>query len=126
MGDADQPHSWTYLPDLAAAMIAAADLPAQADRILLAPTAAPRTQREVATDYAIAVGRPAPKVSTFGPRLIRLVGRVHRETGGLAEMVEQFDRPFTMDSSASEDLLGLTPTPWDVAVKATVADFLDA
>lgn len=125
LGDADQPHSWTYLPDLAAAMIAAAALPTEPDRLLLAPTSAPRTQREVATAYAAVAGRPAPKVSTLGPRLIRLVGRFHRETGGLAEMVEQFDRPFTMDSSASEDLLGLAPTPWDVAVKATVADFLD-
>ncbi|KQY56127.1 epimerase [Aeromicrobium sp. Root495] len=126
IGDADQPHSWTYLPDLAAAMIAASELPTEDDRVLMAPTGSPRTQREVANDYATAVGRPAPKVSTVRPGLLRLVGRFHRETAGVAEMVEQFDRPFTMDSSASEALLGLSPTPWDVAVKATVADFLDA
>ena len=123
VGSADEPHSWTYLPDLAAAMATAAELPRHDDRVLFAPTAAPRTQREVATAYAAAVGRTAPRVAVVRPWLLRLVGRVHRETAGIAEMVEQFDRPFTMDSSASEALLGLSPTPWDVAVEETVQAF---
>lgn len=33
----------------------------------------------------------------------------------------QFTAPFVMDSSRSERLLGLAPTPIDVAAKETVA-----
>lgn len=123
VGSADEPHSWTYLPDLATAMAAAVELHREADRLLFAPTTEPRTQREVATAYAATVGRTAPRVAAMRPWLLRLVGRFHRETAGIAEMVEQFDRPFTMDSSATEALLGLAPTPWDVAVKETVQAF---
>jgi nucleoside-diphosphate-sugar epimerase len=122
LGSVDLPHSWTYLPDLAAAMIAASELPPQGDRILFAPTNAPRTQREIATDYANAAGRPTPKVGRLPSWVVRLVGRVHAETGGIAEMLYMFERPLVMDSSASEAELGLAPTPWDVAVKTTVED----
>jgi len=121
LADAEQPHSWTYLPDLAAAMIRAAELPAAPDRLLLAPTSAPRTQRELAEAYARAAGRERARVKPLRPGLIRLIGRVHRGTAGLAEMLHLFTRPQVMDSSASEELLGLPPTPWDTAVEATVA-----
>lgn len=120
VGDADQPHSWTYLPDLAAAMIRAAELPAEADRLLFAPTAPARTQREIAEDYARAAGRDGVKVSVLKPWLVRLIGRFHRGTAGIAEMLHLVTDPQVMDSSASETLLGIAPTPWDVAVKTTV------
>jgi nucleoside-diphosphate-sugar epimerase len=123
LGSADQPHSWTYLPDLAAAMIAASELPTRPDRILFAPTNAPRTQREVAADYASAAGRPTPKIRALPSWVVRLGGRVHAQTGGVAEMLYMFERPLVMDSSASETELGIAPTPWDVAVKTTVAAF---
>jgi nucleoside-diphosphate-sugar epimerase len=124
LGSADLPHSWTYVPDLAAAMITASTLPPQDDRILFAPTSAPRTQREIATDYANAAGRPEPKVRTLPSWVVRLGGRVHADTGGIAEMLYMFERPLVMDSTASEAELGLAPTPWDVAVKTTVEDYL--
>jgi hypothetical protein len=37
-----------------------------------------------------------------------------------AEMTYQFDRPFVMDSSASEQLLGLAPTALAVALADTL------
>ncbi len=120
VGDVDQPHSWTYLPDLAAAMIRAAELPALPDRLLLAPTSAPRTQREVAEAYAAAAGRDRVRIAPLRPWLVRLVGRFHRDTAGIAEMLHLFTAPQVMDSRATEELLGLSPTPWDVAVKETV------
>jgi len=121
LADADQPHSWTYLPDLAAAMIRAAELPVAPDRLVLAPTSAPRTQRELADAYARAAGRDRAKVKPLRAGLIRLIGRVHRGTAGLAEMLYLFTQPQVMDSSASEQLLSLSPTPWKAAVEATVA-----
>jgi nucleoside-diphosphate-sugar epimerase len=42
-------------------------------------------------------------------------------TRELAEMLYQFERPFVMDSHASEAALGLHPTPLPEAAAATVA-----
>ena len=58
IGRADQPHSFTYVPDLAAAMIAAADRPQVWNRVWHAPTGPALTQREIAG--AFAKPRPAP------------------------------------------------------------------
>lgn len=121
LGSVDQPHSWTYLPDLAAAMIRASELPTETDRVLLAPTGAPRTQREVASDYATAAGRARVRVSPVPTWALRIIGRFHASTAGLVEMIHLLEEPLVMDSSASEALLGLTPTPWDVAIKTVVA-----
>ena len=121
LGDPDAPHSWTYVPDLAAAMIRAADEPPLWNSFLHAPTAAPLTQRQLVGLYAEAAGVRAPKVAALPSALLRLVGAVHRDTRGIAEMLYQFDRPFVLDSSASEARLGLKPTPMVEGARATVA-----
>jgi nucleoside-diphosphate-sugar epimerase len=127
VGSVDLPHAWTYLPDLAAAMIRAGELARDgsvgSDTALLAPTAPPRTQREVAAAYAAAAGKPAPRVSPVPTWTLRVAGVADRGTRGIVEMIHLFDRPLVVDSSASEALLGLTPTPFEDAVRATVDAF---
>ncbi|PJI91028.1 NAD-dependent epimerase/dehydratase family protein [Luteimicrobium subarcticum] len=120
----DQPHSWTYLPDLAAAMIAAAALPTESDRVLLAPTSAPVTPRELVTAYARAAGHDAPRVSPVPLWLLRTLGLAVKDVRGIVEMRYLFAEPQVMDSSKSEAELGLAPTPWDEAVEATVRAYL--
>ena len=39
----------------------------------------------------------------------------------LRETRHQFERPFVLDSSRAERTFGLGPTPWEVALQATVA-----
>lgn len=120
LGSADQPHSWTYVPDLAAAMIKAASTPELHDTFLHAPTSAPVTQRELVAAIAAAGGVAAPKVATIPAGVLKAVGLVHAGTRELAEMTYQFTEPFVLDSARSEALLGLAPTPFEVAVKTTV------
>ena len=121
VGSLDQPHSWTYVPDLAAAMIRAAQDPTLWDRVLHAPTAAPLTQRQLITAIAEAGGVPMPKVGTLPVWLLRAVGAVHPDTRELAELGFQFTAPFVMDSTRSEQALGLAPTEPALALKETVA-----
>lgn len=121
VGSADQPHSFTYVPDLAAAMITAAGKPELWNRMLLAPTAPPLTQRELAGRYAAAAGLPAPRVERMAPWLLRAAGLALPEVAGLAEMSYQFARPFVLDSTASEHALGLAPTPIEEGAAATMA-----
>ncbi|RHW28759.1 NAD-dependent epimerase/dehydratase family protein [Nocardioides immobilis] len=120
VGSLDQPHSFTYVPDLAAAMIRAAADPALWGSVLHAPTAAPVTQRQLIEAFAHAAGVPVPKVGTIPAGLLRLIGLVHGDTRELAEMSFQLTAPFDLDSSRSEERLGLKPTAFDTAVQATV------
>lgn len=121
IGDPDAPHSWTYVPDLAAAMIVAAADERHWNSFLLAPTAPPVSQRQLVQAYADAAGVAAPRVVGTPGWLLKAIGAVHRDTREIAELAYQFDRPFVVDSTESERRLGLAPTPFEVGVKQTVA-----
>ncbi|OUM41001.1 NAD-dependent epimerase/dehydratase family protein [Arthrobacter sedimenti] len=120
VGSPDAPHSFTYIPDLAAAMIAAADLPRVRDRVLHAPTLPALTQRALVEAFAETAGVAAPRLRGTPGWLFRAIGVVMPSMRELAEMSYQFDRPFVMDSTSSQLLLGLSPTPLDAAVAETV------
>ncbi|MEU6136005.1 NAD-dependent epimerase/dehydratase family protein [Nocardioides sp. NPDC047086] len=120
LGDPDAPHSWTYVPDLGAAMIRAADEETLWNSFLHAPTAPAVSQRALVQLYADVAGVAAPKVGRIPTWALKAIGTVHAGTRELAEMVYQFDEPFVLDSSASESLLGLAPTPLETGAKATV------
>ncbi|MCJ0905553.1 NAD-dependent epimerase/dehydratase family protein [Rhodococcus sp. ARC_M6] len=120
VASADQPHSFTYVPDLAAAMIAAAHNPKLWNSVLHAPTGRALTQRTIAEAFAHAAGAPPAKVGVLPAWVLDAVGKVHTDTRELAEMNYQFTKPFVMDSSASEALLGLGPTPIEQAAGETV------
>ncbi|MFE3291147.1 NAD-dependent epimerase/dehydratase family protein [Rhodococcus sp. NPDC059234] len=121
MAALDVPHSFTYVPDLAAAMIAAAENPTLWNSVLHAPTGPALTQRQMVHAFAAAAGVDNPKVGVLPAWAVRAVGAVHAPTRELAEMLYQFERPFVLDSTRSERLLGLAPTPLAEATTATVA-----
>ena len=56
IGSADQPHSFTYVPDLAAAMIRAAQTPSLWNKVWHAPTGPAVTQRQLAAAFTDAGG----------------------------------------------------------------------
>jgi len=120
IGNLDLPHSFTYVPDLARAMIRAARTPALWNQVLHAPTAPAPTQRELATALAEAGGVGSPRLGALPAWVLKGAGLVSRESRELAETSYQFARPFVMDSAHSEALLGLSPTPLDVGAKETV------
>ena len=120
VGSADQPHSFTYVPDLAAAMIGAAGRPELWNRVLHAPTNPPLTQRQIAQAFAAAAGVPLAKVRAVPGWALRALGLFSADMRELGEVLYQFQRPFVMDSTASQEQLGLHPTPLQVAAKETV------
>ncbi|WP_246527632.1 NAD-dependent epimerase/dehydratase family protein [Pseudarthrobacter albicanus] len=120
IGSASQPHSFTYVPDLAAAMIAAARTPALWNRVWHAPTGPALTQRQIAGAFAAAAGVRAPRVTAVPGWVVRAAGWFSPGMKELAETLYQFERPFVMDSGASEAALGLRPTPLTEAAAATV------
>ena len=120
LGSLDQPHSFTYVPDLAAAMITAAGREDLWNTFLHAPTAPAVTQRRLVELTAQTAGVPVPRMSVIPPWVLRASGVVSREMRELAETSYMFTDPFVLDSSASEARLDLAPTPMDVGLAATV------
>jgi nucleoside-diphosphate-sugar epimerase len=120
LGSLDQPHSFTYVPDLAAAMVRAAATPGLWDSFLHAPTAPPLTQRELVEQVAAAAGVPAPRTSAVPAWALTALGVVSRDTRELAETSYMFTRPFVLDSTSSQERLGLAPTPLRTGLEETV------
>jgi len=121
LGSADQPHTWTYLPDFARAMAAAASTPEAWGHAWHVPSPEPLTYRELATRFADAAGAPRPRIS---PVPMWLVGALRLGQPMMREIHRvryQFTEPFVVDSSRSQQVLGLAPTPWETIVAETLA-----
>lgn len=121
VGSLDQPHAFTFLPDLGRAMVSAASLPGSGHELLLAPSAGAITQRELIAQTALAAGVEMPPVRPMPLGLVRALGLLVPLMGELAEMGYQFTEPFTVDTHDDEARLGIAATPWPQAARETVA-----
>ncbi|MET7770542.1 NAD-dependent epimerase/dehydratase family protein [Nocardia sp. NPDC005366] len=121
LGRLDLPHSFTYVPDLAAAMIRAAANPDLWNSFLHAPTAPAITQRELIGLIGRAAGIDNPKVVVLAPWMMRAISLVNGMMREMAEMSYHLAGPIELDSSFSQRRLGLDATPLNEAVAATVA-----
>lgn len=120
VGDPDVPHSWTYLPDLARALVAAARTPDAWGHVWHAPSPAPLPWREVARRFAAAAGLSEPVVRPVPVGLLRAVGLVHPFLREVATVGYQLTAPFVMDATRSAHVLGVRATPWDEVVAQTL------
>lgn len=120
MGRPDAPHSWTYLADIGAFAAVLATDERSWGRAWHVPTAAPRSLRDVAAEVAALTGHPAPRVAAY-PAVVKAAARVVPLIRELDETSHQFERPFVLDSTAATETFGVQPTPWDVALKETLA-----
>ena len=123
LGSADQPHSWTYIPDVAQLLVTVATEPRAWGRLCHVPTNLPRTQREAVHDLCRTAGVPPVKVGVVPHAVVRAAGLVVPMMRELEETRYQFVRPFLLDSSAAQRAFGLTPTPWDQVCAATVTGY---
>ncbi|MCW2756893.1 MAG: epimerase, partial [Nocardioidaceae bacterium] len=110
---------------LARAMIAASQDQTLWNSVLHAPTTAPSTQREMVHAFADAAGVTIPEPGLVPTPVLRVVGLVSTQMRELVPMLYQFTGPFVIDSTRSEKLLGLSPTPRDQVVAETVAWYRD-
>ena len=120
IGKPDLPHSWTDVADMARTLTAVADRPDTWGQVWHAPSNAPRTQREALTDV-LAAGGHAPVAVRPIPRLVlrglALVNPLMRE---IAELSYMWERPYVLESSRTQEVLGLEPSPWDEICRRTL------
>lgn len=122
LGDLDQPHTWTSVPDVARLVAAVARDERAWGRAWHVPSAAPRTQREALTDLGAQAG-VAVRAGVV-PRVgLRVAGLASPLVRALVEMLYEFDRPFVLDSTDAQRTFDLAPTPWEDQVKAHVAAY---
>lgn len=120
VGEADQPHAFTYLPDFGTAMLAVADAPDAFGEIWHVPNAPALTLREAVTRVAALAGT-APRVQVLPWPLLRLLGLVVPVFRELAEMRFQWDRPYLVDHGKFAARFGDLATPLDEGLAATLA-----
>src|SRR4051812_45055983 len=120
IGDPDAPRTWAYLPDVAATLATLGTDERALGRAWHVPSNPPRSQREALADLAAVMDRPAVPVTGIPWPVLRTAGLIVPFMREIAAMRHQFDQPFIIDSSATTATFGLTATPWDDVVAATV------
>ena len=118
-GNPDMPHSYSYVPDVAAGLVALG-MSATAEGVYMLPVQPAETTRAVIERFYRVLGAalPVARVPTLALRAMGLFNPTVRE---LVEMLYQWEQPFTVDDTRVRAAFGLAPTPWDEAVAATVA-----
>jgi nucleoside-diphosphate-sugar epimerase len=114
------PHTYSYVPDIAAGLATLGTDARAAGQVWHLPGPATGTTRALLDLVAAEVGhrvgvRPLPKLAV---RALALVNPMIRE---LAEMAYEFDQPFVLDTSKYQAAFGAAGTPLAAAVAATVA-----
>ncbi|MGW7258752.1 NAD-dependent epimerase/dehydratase family protein [Streptomyces sp. NPDC054834] len=120
LGDPDAPHSWTYVPDVAAAMAEVAGEERAWGRAWHIPTQPPLSTREMTDRLAAEAGTGPVAVRTLPPAVLGVASVFSPLVRELKEIRYQFDRPFVVDSSAYEAEFTARATPVDEQVRATV------
>jgi nucleoside-diphosphate-sugar epimerase len=124
LGDPDQPHTYTYIPDIGEGLAVLGEHPDAAGHVWHLPNdEQTRTTRQlVDTVYALTGSSPA-RLRVVRPYQLRVAALFNRTLRELLEMQYQFAEPFIVDSTKITSGLGLLTTPLDQALAATLASY---
>ncbi len=120
LGDPDAPHSWTYLPDVAGALVEVAGEERAWGRPWHVPTEPALSVREMVGRLAARAGTAPVAVRRLPSVVLGAAALFSPLIRELKEVRYQFDRPFVVDSSAYEAAFAVRATPLDEQVRATV------
>jgi len=118
--DLDQPHTMSYLPDMARAFVTLGERPEADGQVWHTPAAAALTGRQYIELAARAAGTPA-KPAVVGPGTVRLLGLFMPVLREFPELMYQYERPFVMDTGKFEAAFGpFAVTSSEAALRTTV------
>ena len=121
--DLDQPHTMSFLPDMARAFVALGTRPEADGRVWHLPAADPLTGRQIIAAAGRAAGT-SPKPAVLGMASVRFAGLFVPVLREFPELWYQWGQPFVMDSSSFQEAFGpFAVTPMERALAATVAWF---
>jgi nucleoside-diphosphate-sugar epimerase len=120
MGDPDQPHSYSYTPDVAAALISLGTAAAAPGRIWHLPVAPARNTRQIIEYVYRAAGRQ-PRTLAAGRATLRALGLVKPAIREYLHTLYQFTDPWVVDDAAFRTAFGSSATPLEEALDTTLA-----
>jgi len=117
--DPDVPHAWTAIDDVARTLATLGRDERAWGRPWLVPSNPPVSVREALRRLSAAVGAPEPRLRVVPRWLLKTGGLVVpllREVDG---MLYQFDAPFEIDATETEQTFGIRPMNWDQLIAET-------
>jgi nucleoside-diphosphate-sugar epimerase len=121
LGDPDQPHSYTYVPDVARTL-ATLGLAPDAAGVWHVPNDPARTTRELLQLAARLAGRDGARVRRTPTWVLRALGLRNPSVREVVEMEYEFDEPFVVSGARTTDRFGIRATPVETGMAQTLAD----
>ena len=120
LGRLDQPHSFSYVPDVARAMADIALADDAYGRAWILPAMEPVTQRELCDALWLGVGNEGPaKIQALRGAGARAIGIFNPLVRASLEMLYEFDEPYIVHARDFEQRFGWSATPFASAAHAT-------
>jgi len=122
LGNPDLPHTMTYVPDIARALVLLGERDEALGKAWHIPSPETVTTREF-IERVFADANKKPRVKTVPRFMVRLMGAFLPVMRELHEMLYLWEEPFILDHSRFETAFGFKATPLDEAVAQTVEWF---
>ena len=123
LGDPDQPHTYTYIPDIGEGLSVLGEHPDAPGQVWHLPNDPhTHTTRELVNIVYRLAHQPRTRLRRVSPLLLRLAAVTNQTVRELLEMQYQFDEPFIVDSSKITTL-GVNATPVTRALADTLATY---
>jgi nucleoside-diphosphate-sugar epimerase len=119
-GNPDLPHTYSYVPDIAAGLATLGTDPRAVGEVWHLPGPETVTTRALLNLVASEVGHPV-EVRTMPKVVLRALGLFNPLLRGLAEMEYEFDAPFVLNTDKYTNTFGAAGTPLKSAIAETVA-----
>jgi nucleoside-diphosphate-sugar epimerase len=124
LGDPDQPHTYTYIPDIGEGLAVLGEHPDAPGQVWHLPNDPDtRTTRQLVDIAYRQAGQPRGKLRRLPAVMLRAVGLVNPTLRELVEMQYQFEEPFVVDSSKITNKLGVEATPLEQAIADTLREY---
>ncbi len=120
VGDPDQPHSYSFLPDIGRALAVVGTDERAVGQVWHVPNAPARTTRQLIAMIADKIGHEI-KVAPTPKFILQVLGLINPSVGELIEMLYEFEQPFVVDGGKFETTFGMGATPFAQSIPATVA-----
>jgi nucleoside-diphosphate-sugar epimerase len=122
LGDPDQPHTYTYIPDIGEGLATLGEHPDAPGEVWHLPNDPDtKTTRQLVDMIYQHAGHPNGRFRAMPALLLRVLGLANPTLRELVEMQYQFAEPFIVDASKITTKLGVHATP----ISRALADTLD-
>lgn len=120
-GDLDAPHSWNYTEDIARTLVAASRAERAWGRAWHVPATSSVSVRVLSEQLAQLAGVAPPRLRRWHREDLMAMARTQPMFGELLEMLYSNESPHVLDSTYTEEVLGVRPTPLDAVLRHTLA-----